>query len=281
MKIPPIELLQSFYCFIRSKTMAKAALSLGIGQPALSMRLKTLETYFPSPLFSAIGRHKSLSPLGRRLYESLSTTFCDLDDKLAEAIKSAASPDSLVPLRIGCRPEMVSVLVKSVQLFGEHHYRFDTAADVSGAIREGLIDCGLSTDRPDSTQIISREIFITKTVLTIPKKFKLDPSKASAKELRQIPYIFYTKNEVVFRPWYKHIGLELGDFRITHQCEYWPAVCELVNSALGMAIMPDWALGHLSPSSNLCCILNVIPPLKYYFLYRREIRKLVQFSKTL
>ena len=65
---PPLELLELLVAVAESRNLVEAAARVGLSQPAVSMKLKTLETQLPLPAFARHGKRKVLTHYGSELY---------------------------------------------------------------------------------------------------------------------------------------------------------------------------------------------------------------------
>ena len=68
-RTPDINELRSLCVAADSGTLGRAAMRLGISQPALTKRLQVLEQLAGQPLLERSPRGVSLTPAGRRIYE--------------------------------------------------------------------------------------------------------------------------------------------------------------------------------------------------------------------
>ena len=90
------------------------------------------------------------------------------------------------------------------------------------------------------------------------------------------PFIMYQNNDT-FLNWYKKYKIEIHEFDILHTCQNWVSMCALINSGTGFALIPDWAICYLNLEKVDLISAPEIKPIKYYFLYRTEIKSLINY----
>jgi len=78
-----LEALRSFYHVARERSFSRAAKNLHISQPAMSVRIKTLETELGERLFDRARKGVQLTEAGAVLYESAEKIFTDVEGALA------------------------------------------------------------------------------------------------------------------------------------------------------------------------------------------------------
>ncbi len=85
--------LRYFHAVARTRSFTRAAEELGIGQPALSQQIRTLEKKIGTPLFERLGRSLRLTAFGEALLEPAQSILQQV----------AMAEDSLANLREGVR----------------------------------------------------------------------------------------------------------------------------------------------------------------------------------
>ncbi|WP_145185253.1 LysR family transcriptional regulator [Planctomycetes bacterium Pla163] len=89
--------LRAFWAVVREGSMAGAAAALHVGRPAVSMRVKALETALAQRLFDRRGRHLELTETGSLVFEYADDIF-----RLGRELESAlARPSGPAPGRRG------------------------------------------------------------------------------------------------------------------------------------------------------------------------------------
>ena len=98
--------LRTFVVVAEQGTIASAAETLRITQPALSRQLKDLQAEFGVPLFDQVGRRLRLTPEGAELLPTCRALLGQADD-LLEYARSLAEGDR-GELRIGATPHTIA-----------------------------------------------------------------------------------------------------------------------------------------------------------------------------
>lgn len=104
--------LYYFYQTVRMNGVTKAAKSLRIAQPSLSIQLKTLEGELGLPLFEKVGRKLQLTPGGERVFEYCRKMF-ETAEELNDFVSSKEGLENK-RCRIGVAPEIERPFVGDV-----------------------------------------------------------------------------------------------------------------------------------------------------------------------
>ena len=95
-----LESLRSFYHVARERSFSRAAKVLHVSQPAMSVRIKTLETELGDRLFDRARQGVALTEAGAVLYESAEKIFADVEEALTKLRELRQSGGGHV--RLGC-----------------------------------------------------------------------------------------------------------------------------------------------------------------------------------
>jgi DNA-binding transcriptional LysR family regulator len=95
-----LEALRSFYHVARERSFSRAARNLHISQPAMSVRIKQLETELNERLFDRARRGVVLTEAGALLYGSAERIFADVEEAFAKLRELKQSGGGRV--RVGC-----------------------------------------------------------------------------------------------------------------------------------------------------------------------------------
>ena len=111
-RTPDINELRSLCVAADSGTLGRAAMRLGISQPALTKRLQVLEQLAGQPLLERSPRGVSLTPAGRRIYEeagSLLENATRIEELLA-GMRRQSAPLRLAASHSSCEAFVTDVL---------------------------------------------------------------------------------------------------------------------------------------------------------------------------
>ena len=153
-----IELLRNFLEIARLGSMTKAASSLHISQPTLSVQMKSLEEVLGRKLFRKEGRNLVMTEEGE-LLERRAADIIGLTDKTLSEFRALS--DSLGgDVRIGCAESVLidhlALAVKKIKkkrpflrCFFQSHITSGDTAIVTSILEQGLIDFAIIVEPPD------------------------------------------------------------------------------------------------------------------------------------
>lgn len=158
-----IELLRNFLEIARLGSMTKAASSLHISQPTLSVQMKSLEEVLGRKLFRKEGRDLVMTEEGE-LLERRAADIIGLTDKTLSEFRALS--DSLGgDVRIGCAESVLidhlALAVKKIKKkrpFLRCHITSGDTAIVTSILEQGLIDFAIIVEPPDLDRYDSIQI---------------------------------------------------------------------------------------------------------------------------
>jgi len=166
-----LDALRSFYHVARERSFSRAARNLHISQPAMSVRIKQLETELDEKLFDRQRRGVALTEAGAVLLESAERIFADVEEarvRLRE-LKQAGGGH----VRVGCSDTVSLYLLPPV--LGKFRRRFPLAeimirnaysTDILDLLVRGELDFGIVTRPPGlDRRLEAREILVEPYVL--------------------------------------------------------------------------------------------------------------------
>ena len=150
---PELAELRAFCTAVDLGSLGRAARVLRVSQPALSKRLRVLETLAGSRLLERSHNGVSPTPTGRRLYFAARRVLAE-NEAVEELIAGVADDD--VPVRVATSPTMVeSVLPSHLVRFEQRHERHLSveltivrSQVVRDLVRDGRVDLGLAAAGP-------------------------------------------------------------------------------------------------------------------------------------
>jgi len=129
----PLTALRSFEVAGRLLSFSKAAQELFVSQAAISRQIRELEQFTGYPLFERHHRRVSLTENGSRLLEQLTTSFDDIDRRLAELRQSRP----LETVTVSVEPSFATAwLVPRLNAFSQLHPDIDVSLDVDPRLIE-------------------------------------------------------------------------------------------------------------------------------------------------
>lgn len=172
---PEVAELRAFCAAATLGSIASAARSLNVSQPALSKRLRALEAVAGEALFERTTRGVTLTVAGAQLYAAARRLLDDADMLKALIRKPAAA----VPVQIACsttiaEERLPAVLADLAQL--EPGLSVDLVSANSSRVRElvrfGRCDLGITAidpDRPPEDGLAERVIWRDEVVIAVPR----------------------------------------------------------------------------------------------------------------
>jgi DNA-binding transcriptional LysR family regulator len=170
-----LEALRSFYHVARERSFSRAARNLHISQPAMSVRIKQLETELGERLFDRQRRGVALTEAGAVLLESAEKIFADVEEarvRLRE-LKQAGGGH----VRVGCSDTVSLYLLPPV--LRKFRRRFPLAeitirnaysGDILDLLVRGELDFGIVTRPPGlDRRLEARELLVEPYVLACRK----------------------------------------------------------------------------------------------------------------
>ncbi|MEA5453028.1 LysR substrate-binding domain-containing protein [Leptolyngbya sp. CCNP1308] len=142
--------LKVFLEVARCLSFTEAADTLNLTQPAVSAKIKCLESDLETPLFRRLGRRIELTQAGEYLLEE-GPTLVDLETRLVAEIEEIKQ-GKFSTLKIGCMPDVLSNWLPSVLYEYRRAYpdvqtkctQFDAVEPLYRAIKMGEVDIAIS-----------------------------------------------------------------------------------------------------------------------------------------
>jgi len=151
---PDINELRTFCTAADSGSLGRAALRLGVSQPALSKRLTSLEALAGTRLLERSSKGVKLTPAGRRLYDE-ARRLLEQSDKLEEVLLGLRRSGGPVRLAASHSANEAFASDLLVELGGEHPLSVEFATANSTVVRDlvadGRVDVGIAASRYNHT----------------------------------------------------------------------------------------------------------------------------------
>lgn len=176
-RTPEIAELRAFCIAADLGTLGRAAVALGISQPALSKRLRTLEAIAGGELLSRSPSGVTLTAAGRRLYPD-ARRLLDQAKRIEEMLTAGQAETEPIRLAVShtiaefyLPPELVAY-----QAGGEHHLPVELTIANSSAVREmilegradtGITATGSGDDAPDGLDEL--DLLADELIVAVPK----------------------------------------------------------------------------------------------------------------
>lgn len=248
-------LLQTFVEVNRLGSVTAAAKSLGRSQPAVSHRLRALESELGVPLFEKIGRRLALTDYGRQL-DLQCQDLIALSRGLRDLVREADGPLT-GRVRVGTFPTIAAHLMipTLATMLREHQelelvFNFDLLDPLLERLRTGLVDLVLvfSDREPEGFDVI--ELGSTRLVAILPPTTASRSRVVSVKQLSKLRYLAWhgpkdpTVDQIsAFTSHHKLVN------QWTPQIPHVETLRELIASGAGYTILPSYT-AHRDESSR-------------------------------
>jgi len=153
-RTPDVNELRSLIVAADSGTLGRAAIRLGISQPALTKRLQGLEQLAGQQLLERSPRGVSLTPAGRRLYEEAGPLLASAEriEELLAGMRRRAAPLRLAASHSSCEAFVTAVLaVVSEERGPAVELVAANSQVVKGLVGDGRADLGVAARRQGAT----------------------------------------------------------------------------------------------------------------------------------
>lgn len=249
-----LQRLTYFVAVARAENVTRAAVTLGITQPALSRSIARLERELQTPLFERTGRSVRLNRQGRTLAASAERAFAELDrgrreivDQL-DAERGTIALGFLHTLGIGLVPELIGAYRREAP-----NVTFDLVQNAADTIYRQLgagdVDLCFAAQPAAEAGLMWRELYREDLVLAVPPDHRL--ATRTSVRLAEVAGDAF----VALRPAYSL--RQLSDVlcaqagfvpQIAFEGEEVATVRGLVAAGLGVALLPvSRALSALDP----------------------------------
>jgi NitT/TauT family transport system substrate-binding protein len=215
--------LKVFLEVARCLSFTEAADTLNLTQPAVSAKIKSLESELETSLFRRLGRRIELTQVGEYLLEE-GPSLVDLESRLVAEVEEIKQ-GKFSTLKIGCMPDMLSSWLPSVL----YEYRrvcpgiqtkclqFDAIEGLYRAIKTGDVDLGVSDVSFSAfDEILGLAIGSVHYSLVVSSSHQLAQQHwLSLKELTDQSWVLPSEGvpgRIMLQKRMQELGLKLADF---------------------------------------------------------------------
>jgi LysR family transcriptional regulator for bpeEF and oprC len=162
-----LDAIKIFVRVVESGSFSAVARELGVGQPAISKQVASLEAHLGAQLLMRTSRNLSLTEAGRDFYESASRLIGDLEAAESRVGRGQASPAGLVRVTAAhafSRQYVVPQLPKFLARYPDISVEMLVSERTSNLVEEG-IDLAIRNGALADSSLVARKIGSSPVVL--------------------------------------------------------------------------------------------------------------------
>ncbi len=278
--------IETFYWIARLGSFSEAAGQLNTTQPAISNRIRELEGFLGSQLFTRSGRTVSLTPTGRDLLE-LAERFIELTDEFLVRARSSGGISGV--LRIGAAdtialtwlPRLVAELSRLYpQLYVELFV--DLSVNIQDKLIEGDLDIGFLVGSAPSPDFVEVPLGSVSNCWMCAPRLGLSGRKITPVELAVMPILTHSRGSHLYRvvrKWFAGAGVRR--LRI-HGCSSLASMIEMTVAGLGVSVLPPVMIRERYGPDRLQEIVAepALPPTDFTCVYADKAPSMI-YQKTI
>ncbi|HEX2122074.1 MAG TPA: selenium metabolism-associated LysR family transcriptional regulator [Thermoanaerobaculia bacterium] len=269
-----LKLLEIFCCVYEEGNFSRAADRLNLSQPTISEHIKSLETFFGTPLFDRLGRTIHPTGAGEVLY-ARGRAIVELKQSVIDAMHHYL--DRLEgELRIGASNVPGEYLLPRV--IGRFHHshpriRVQVMIGDSEQIIEGVVDgryeIGFVGSRPRQPGLELRKFASDRLVLAVPAGAWNGAGAMSLEDLRKMPLLIREQGSGTREELEKRLhdrGAALADFNVVAELGSTAAIREAIKAGVGAAIV-----SHLAIADDVAAGAMTVVPVREIGTLERDL----------
>lgn len=260
-----LDQLQTFSEVLQLGSFSAAARRLNLTQPAVSLKIKQLESRLGVRLVERVGKRAHPTAAGLDLLKHF--------QKIKEAVDNAESAmayhreGGIAKVRLGTGATACIYLLPAVLRdlrtrfpFLEVTVRTGNASDILNSLQENTLDVGLVTLPAPGKMFEVVSVFDDELIAIFPRDRMQIPEEATASALFELPLLLYESGghtRSVIDDWFVRGGVSAKPIMELGSIE---AIKKLVSAGLGCAILPYPAVADNQPGDELL-VRFLSPPL--------------------
>lgn len=271
--------LQHLLIFYRASTLlsfTRAGEVTGVGQPAVSRRLKELERILGHRLFERMARGVALTPAGERLRSLLAAPLEELmqvPGRLEQEMASAPSTEIVIA---GGQQLLLSFLAPALFTFQRRHPELRVSVlnllkpDIIDSVRRETADLGLVSGEEIPPDLEYHEVKRDRLCLLVPAGHPLAARRSvELAEVARHRLLLPDPRSSTRKLVEEALRVHSLQFRIGMELERWEVIREFVAMGLGVAVLPGFVAGGM-PGARAIPIAHPFPPRSYGMVTSRS-----------
>jgi DNA-binding transcriptional LysR family regulator len=205
-----LDAMQAFVRVIEKGSFSAVAKERGIGQPAVSKQISSLEEELGTELIHRTSRSIALTEAGRDFYESALRILDDFENATSRIGRGQTAPKGLIRVAVPptfARLHMVSKLPAFFTAYPDMAIEMSTSESPATIVEDGFDLAIHSGDLPDST-LVARRLGQTMTVLVAtPQYLARYGAPESPEDLSRFRSVVFVERGSI-QPWSFGSGLD-------------------------------------------------------------------------
>ncbi|MGB0455016.1 MAG: LysR family transcriptional regulator [Bacteriovoracaceae bacterium] len=265
--------LESFFAVAQSLSFSKAALTLGIAQPAISKQVKALEEQLETELFIRNRHQVKLSPEGQNFYQKTWPLFKEICTHVENEIHGNDEISGTIV--VGCLEEVgEKVFIHSLNEFKKKFpklkilMRLLKGYEIIEGVKDASIDIGIVPNEIIQENIRSYRIFEERILLVTGSKTKIK----NFKSLKELPFIAYRENDPLLEYYLKSNAskLKYGQLNIEFYVNSHKAMIEVLKKNPFYAVMPELSIFDELKKGQLVKVKDQKLKSNIYLIHREQ-----------
>jgi DNA-binding transcriptional LysR family regulator len=277
-----LNLLVSLDALLQERSVSKAAVRLGLSQPALSASLARLRRHFGDELLTRVGNRYELTPLAVQLVDVTTSAMASVLRVFSSAARfdpASANREFTVIMSdyavtvLG--PALVELLREEAPGIQVHVRQLatnlvDNAAETLRAADALVMPHGFLPDLP------SRRLFTDEWVCLLSDEAPVDGDHLTLEQLSQLPMVMTYQSPTAFTPVSKQLEMLGVQFKVQMVTESFLALPFLVAAVRGVALIQERLARQLAPAAAVRIVdcpfepIPLIESLWWHPMYTRD-----------
>ncbi|WP_156722132.1 LysR family transcriptional regulator [Streptomyces apocyni] len=251
--------LAAFAAVVDIGSFTRAAARLGLSQPTVTTRVKSLEQSLGTILLERLPGGVRPTPMGSELFP-YAREIVALTDRAQQAVRSGGQPhgrlvvgtvESLTKYRLMPLVEYVYRRYPQMQVSLRSAVRHDAVTDV----RDGRLDCAFFIDTVRDWEGVATEVLCPEPLVLVgsPDHLLAGRAEITAADLRTAPLLRAENSAAYHGLFERSIGLPgSADSPRVFELDSVDAVKESVGTGMGMALLPAITVRRELADGRLC-----------------------------
>lgn len=241
--------LRYFQAVAQAQNFSRAAETIHVSQPSLSVQISALEEELGAPLFDRLGRRVALTEAGQILYEHVQRVFREIEQgaQAIQELKGAERGRLLVGTLSTVNAYLIPPLVSRFrQRFPRVHLQIQArpSADIVADLLANRLDLGLCLLPAGDARLATQRLFDETLCLVAPSGFRSIGERVRMRDLSELPLVLMPA-DYCLRKMIEAECLEAGvQPQVSVEMTSPDGILEAVKQGAGLTILPELFVRH-------------------------------------